>query len=80
MGGLCPLFFDGAVCQFSELPRPNNSLELQKIYDYLKAISSVTSAKSFFSKGITKKKKELHKKTILSKFAALFKLNINKNG
>ena len=24
MGGLCPLFFDGAVCQFNELPRPND--------------------------------------------------------
>lgn len=24
MGGVCPLFFDGAVCNFEELPRPDD--------------------------------------------------------
>lgn len=35
MGGICPLYFDGAVCQFSELPKPNDS-EISKVYEYLK--------------------------------------------
>lgn len=38
MGGLCPLFFDGAVCDFKELPLPNNKSELDKIYRYLESL------------------------------------------
>ena len=72
MGGLCPLFFDGAVCQFEELPRPNNKGEIIKVYDYLKCIRGVT-AKSFFSYGIKKRNKSLCNTGLLSKFAALFK-------
>lgn len=73
MGGLCPLFFDGAVCQFEELPRPDNKEEIIKVYDYLKHIRGV-AAKSFFSYGIKKKKnKNLRSNRLLSKFAALFK-------
>lgn len=72
MGGLCPLFFDGAVCQFEELPRPDNKGEITKVYDYLKCIRSV-AAKSFFSYGIKKRNKSLCNTRLLSKFAALFK-------
>lgn len=72
MGGLCPLFFDGAVCQFEELPRPDNKSEIAKVYDYLKHIRGV-AAKSFFSYGMKKKNKELHRWRIFHKFAALFK-------
>ena len=72
MGGLCPLFFDGAVCQFEELPRPDNKNELAKIYDYLKHIRGA-AVKSFFSYGMKKKNKSLHNNKLLSKFAALFK-------
>lgn len=72
MGGLCPLFFDGAVCQFEELPRPESKGEIAKVYDYLKHIRGV-SAKSFFSYGMKKKNKELHRWRIFHKFAALFK-------
>lgn len=72
MGGLCPLFFDGAVCQFEELPRPDNKGEIAKVYDYLKHIRGV-AAKSFFSYGMKKKNKELHRWRIFHKFAALFK-------
>lgn len=76
MGGLCPLFFDGAVCQFEELPRPDNKGEIAKVYDYLKHIRGVAAgaaAKSFFSYGMKKKNKELHRWRIFHKFAALFK-------
>jgi hypothetical protein len=72
MGGLCPLFFDGAVCQFEELPRPNNKGEIAKIYDYLKHIRGA-AAKSFFSYGIKKKNKSLRNIGLFSKFATLFK-------
>ena len=76
MGGLCPLFFDGAVCQFEELPRPESKGEIAKVYDYLKHIRGVT-AKSFFSYGIKKKNKNLRNTRLFSKFATLFnKFNI----
>lgn len=32
-GGICPLFFDGAVCNFEELPRPDDSQGLAKYYE-----------------------------------------------
>lgn len=32
MGGICPLFFDGAVCDFEELPRPDDTWEIEKYY------------------------------------------------
>ena len=65
MGGLCPLFFDGAVCQFNELPRPNDREELQKVYSYLESIRS-SPAKSFFSYTTSKIDKGLHKHKIFS--------------
>lgn len=39
-GGVCPLFFDGAVCYFEELPKPENVNELDKYYDKVKNIKS----------------------------------------
>lgn len=38
MGGLCPLFFDGAVCSFTELPHPKLTAELTKVYKYAESI------------------------------------------
>lgn len=61
MGGLCPLFFDGAVCQFEELPRPNNKEQIQQIYNYIGSLRSHNTNKSFFSFIIKKLKKRLHK-------------------
>lgn len=72
MGGLCPLFFDGAVCQFNELPRPDDERELQKVYDYLAKIRNTNStSKAFFIFGIRKVNKKLQKWKIFHKFAAL---------
>ena len=68
MGGLCPLFFDGAVCRFEELPRPDDKANIAKVYDYLNHIRGV-SAKSFFSYGIRKISKGLHTTKLFSKFA-----------
>ena len=82
MGGICPLFFDGAVCHFHELPLPTDKAGLSIEYKYLEKIrnlsNKVTNAKSFFAINLSKKQKELHNKTILSKFAALFNKIIKK--
>ena len=80
--GICPLFFDGAVCHFHELPLPTDKAGLSIEYKYLEKIrnlsNKVTNAKSFFAINLSKKQKELHNKTILSKFAALFNKIIKK--
>lgn len=49
MGGLCPLFFDGAICQFEELPLPNDKDGIQKVYRYLESIKGRNTNKSFFN-------------------------------
>lgn len=46
MGGLCPLFFDGATCSFTELPHPKLTAELTKVYKYAESIR-IASVKSF---------------------------------
>ncbi len=61
MGGLCPLFFDGAVCQFNELPRPEDKEGLQQVYNYLESLKSRKTNKSFFSFVIKKMVKKLHR-------------------
>ena len=40
MGGICPLFFDGAVCHFEELPKPDDINEVSKYYNRVKTIKS----------------------------------------
>ena len=40
MGGVCPLFFDGAVCYFEELPQPTETQSLQRFYDKVQEIKS----------------------------------------
>lgn len=72
MGGVCPLFFDGAVCQFSELPRPDDSVNINKVYEHLKKIRN-TPNKSFFIHGVKKSNKKLHRWKIFHKFAVIFK-------
>ena len=62
MGGIAPLFFDGAVCAFDELPLPNNKVELEKVYKYLDKIrnkQTVNTTISMFVCGIIKRVKDL---------------------
>ena len=40
MGGILPLWFDGAVCDFKELPKPDNKQEMDKVYQYCKNLKS----------------------------------------
>ena len=61
MGGLCPLFFDGAVCQFEELPRPEDKSKLQQVYNYIESLKGRKTNKSFFSFAIKKIVEKLHR-------------------
>ena len=73
--GICPLFFDGAINFFGELPLPNDKANLEKVYKRLAKIRNtkiVSNTMSFLSYSLNKKEKKLHNKSILSKFAALF--------
>ena len=47
-GQICPLFFDGAVSTFCELPRPDDTEALQRVNNYMESRKSKT-AKTFFS-------------------------------
>lgn len=40
MGGVLPLYFDGATCTFAELPKPNDTINLDKVYQLLDRIRS----------------------------------------
>lgn len=74
MGGVCPLFFDGAVCDFRELPRPEDNSNITKIYNYLNKIRGVNNTqKSFFSYRINKNNSRLRLNKLFYKFAAFFK-------
>lgn len=63
MGGICPLFFDGAVCNFEELPKSNDP-EIEKFYDKsktlrtnrLQRINSIKKVLTFFLLTIFKNK------------------------
>lgn len=37
-GTMCPLYFDGAVNYFKELPLPNNEKGMKQVYEFLKTI------------------------------------------
>lgn len=48
-GGVCPLFFDGAVCNFEELPPPDNINEITKYYTRVKTNVSYRQQKKLKS-------------------------------
>ena len=45
MGGICPLFFDGAVCDFEELPRPDDVNAISAYYARANTIKSYRQTK-----------------------------------
>lgn len=49
-GGIIALYFDGATCSFYELPKPDDSEGLQKVYTYIRGNRSSHQIKSFFIK------------------------------
>lgn len=54
MGGLCPLFFDGAVSTFSELPRPEEKDNLKQIYSYVEQLKQPKKSISLILKSLKK--------------------------
>lgn len=54
--GICPLFFDGAVCNFTELPLPNDTEKLERVYQYINRINASRNTLMFtFNKNYNKK-------------------------
>lgn len=41
MGGVCPLFFDGSVCDFEELPKPEEANKIAAYYAKAKNIKTI---------------------------------------
>lgn len=67
-GGVCPLFFDGAVCDFEELPRPDDVNAISKYYTRSQNLKSYRQQKKFsaltlvnFIKNISRKTKQKQK-------------------
>lgn len=54
MGGLCPLFFDGAVCNFEELPLPTDKTNIDKVYRYIQTLRNTNKVMFLFG-GIKEK-------------------------
>lgn len=44
MGGLLPLWFDGAVCDFKELPKPDDKAAMAKVYAECKRLEALKIA------------------------------------
>ena len=76
MGGVCPLFFDGAVCDFRELPLPNDEQGIASVYRHLDKIrgnnSSIMMLYRYFNK-------EHHNKKLFKKITNYIKNLFNKN-
>jgi hypothetical protein len=49
MGGIIALFFDGATCTFKELPKPDDTENIQKVYQLLDNMRNTNNSKNFFT-------------------------------
>lgn len=80
MGGIIALYFDGAVCTFKEMPKPDDVEGLKKVYERIKLnkeSDNTAIAMLSYSKTISKNNdKTLQKKNIFSTFAIQFKNKI----
>lgn len=61
MGGICPLFFDGAISDFKELPLPTDVEGLAKVYKHLNKIRGNNTSISMFAFSIKSTIKNLIK-------------------
>lgn len=75
MGGLCPLFFDGAICRFEELPRPDDKVNMDKVYKYLKTFKEPASSVFLLVNNL---KNNLQRKNKMSIFADYLKNKLRK--
>lgn len=53
-GNICPLYFDGAISYFSELPRSNDKVGIQKVYNFIESNKKRPSALMLMVSRITK--------------------------
>jgi hypothetical protein len=68
-GSICPLFFDGAVSAFAELPLPNDTAELERVYQYINKINSKNTLLFMHNKKSSKRfAKRKRKKYLCSPF------------
>lgn len=70
-GQICPLFFDGAVSTFSELPLPTQTAELARVLGYIENVVRKKATSLFFT--VSGKKNKLHRSKRFSTFATLIK-------
>ena len=56
MGGILPLWFDGAVCEFRELPKPEDKAAIQRVYNYCKQQAAKPKKVLFLLKKLIGKK------------------------
>ena len=54
------MFFDGAISNWYEMPKPDDTSGMGKVYAYLRRINEVTSSKMFFMSSLRKIIKGLH--------------------
>lgn len=66
MGGIVALLFDGATCQFSELPRPDDKEGMRQVYNYIDNVIRNKTTHSFFMFSTNRKKRKHFK--LLTKF------------
>lgn len=59
MGGIVALYFDGVTCNFEELPQPNNTTEIRKVYEYLNKTRGVQTFSKVFVNLIYKLKSKI---------------------
>lgn len=58
MGGIVALLFDGATCQFSELPRPDDKEGMRQVYNYIDNVIRNKATHSFFMFSTNRKKRK----------------------
>ena len=73
--GLCPLYFNGAINLYRELPLPTDTINMNKVYNSLSELKKNTIDKVFFLFNKNKSKKDIDKKKRVFNFA-----NFLKNG
>lgn len=68
-GGVVPLFYLGKVCNWTELPLPNDTAELEKVYQYINKINSKNTLLFMHNKKSSKRfAKRKRKKYLCSPF------------
>ena len=71
--GLCPLYFNGAINLYQELPLPNDVININKVYNRLEELKKNTIHKVFFLFNKNKVDKHIVKQKRVFNFANFLK-------